>query len=251
MRTPRQPVEWTRDKTEFRGDEGQFHQTFYTKCGKRALDIFLSASGLACLAPLFVVVACGIKLTSRGPILFRQTRVGKDNHKFQILKFRSMVTNAERNGARITVSGDRRVTRVGRLLRQCKVDELPQLWNVLRGQMSLVGPRPELPLYVAGYSQQERVVLSARPGITDPASLSYRNEEEILAGYDDPENVYRTRILPHKLAMNIAYLRRISLKNDLLIIVQTMAQLVDLGRITVQPQNLVLRGEDQDRVQGS
>jgi lipopolysaccharide/colanic/teichoic acid biosynthesis glycosyltransferase len=137
-----------------------------------------------------------------------------------------MVKDAGGNGFRITMSGDQRVTRIGRLLRRYKIDELPQLWNVLRGEMSLVGPRPELAHYVAGYSPQERVVLSARPGITDPSALAYVNEEEILASQNDPENIYRMQILPDKLARSIAYLRRVSLASDVRIMIQTIASVV-------------------------
>ncbi len=196
---------------------------FYAAYGKRVLDTLLATAGMILLLPLFGLVACCIKLTSRGPILFRQIRIGKDGRPFHILKFRSMVTQATDNNVRITVAGDSRVTAIGKLLRHYKLDELPQLWNVFRGHMSLVGPRPELPHYVSAYSPKQKVVLSARPGITDPASLAYRYEEELLAEQSDPEQFYRTKILPDKLARNAAYLQKVTLKTDIVIILRTVS----------------------------
>jgi lipopolysaccharide/colanic/teichoic acid biosynthesis glycosyltransferase len=200
-----------------------FHQRLYVRYCKRALDVLCSAVGIAALSPVFLLAACCVKLSSRGPAFYRQTRIGKDGRQFQILKFRSMVVEAEKRGLAITVSGDRRVTAVGKLLRRYKVDELPQLWNVLCGEMSLVGPRPELPIYVAAYTPEQRRVLSVRPGITDPATLAYRNEEEILADRDDPEQFYRAQVLPDKLERNLAYLQRISFGGDLRILFETVA----------------------------
>ena len=194
----------------------------YVRYGKRVLDLFLSAIGLLVLSPVLAWIACCIKLTSPGAVLYRQIRVGQNGRPFQILKFRSMLVDAPTPGSGITVSGDKRVTRVGRFLRRHKLDELPQLWNVLRGEMSLVGPRPELPIYVDAYTPQQRLVLSARPGITDPASLAYRHEEEILASHADPEAFYRSEILPDKLARNAAYIQAASLKGDLHIILETL-----------------------------
>jgi lipopolysaccharide/colanic/teichoic acid biosynthesis glycosyltransferase len=194
----------------------------YAQYGKHALDVFSSAIGLLILSPLLVIIACCLKLGSHGPILYRQIRIGQDGRRFQILKFRSMVVDASKRGLGITVSGDGRVTRVGRFLRRHKLDELPQLWNVLRGDMSLVGPRPELPIYVAGYTPAQRLVLSARPGITDPASLAYRHEEELLAGQQNPEEFYRSQVLPDKLARNVHYIQTISLQEDLRIILETV-----------------------------
>ena len=196
---------------------------FYEKYGKRALDVLSATLGLIVLSPVFALVSCCIKLTSRGPVFYRQVRLGKGGRQFQILKFRSMVVDASNAGLGITVSGDTRVTAVGRFLRRHKVDELPQLWNVMRGEMSLVGPRPELPRYVAEYTCEQRTVLSARPGITDPGSLVYRHEEEILADHEDPEQFYRTQILPDKLARNIAYLQCITLRSDLRIILNSVS----------------------------
>ncbi len=200
-----------------------FTKSFYTNYGKRALDILSATAGLILLLPVFGFVAFCIKLTSRGPVLYRQVRTGKDGLPFQILKFRSMLMQKSEKDLSITVAGDQRVTAIGRLLRRCKVDELPQFGNVVRGDMSLVGPRPEVPLYVAEYTPEQRMVLSARPWITDPASLAYRHEEEILADQKDPEHFYRTQILPDKLARNLAYLQKITLRNDIRIILETVS----------------------------
>lgn len=200
-----------------------FANGFYSNYGKRALDIFAATVGLILLSPVFALVACCIKLTSRGPVLYRQVRIGQGARPFQILKFRSMTIQTSNKDLKITVAGDSRVTAVGRFLRRYKVDELPQLWNVVCGDMSLVGPRPEVPVYVGKYTPEQRIVLSARPGITDPASLAYRHEEEILAGQPDPEQFYRTKILPDKLARNRAYLEKITLENDIRIIVKTIS----------------------------
>ena len=196
----------------------------YVKCGKRVFDCISSAAGLIALFPLFTVVAVCIKLTSRGPVFYRQTRVGMEGHLFQIVKFRSMSKISSHIPPSVTVSGDRRITQVGKFLRRYKIDELPQLWNVLRGEMSLVGPRPELPKYVEDYSPEQKQVLCVRPGITDPASLAYRHEEELLSPYEDPELVYRTQILPEKLALNLEYIRDISLGTDLGIIFATVSR---------------------------
>jgi lipopolysaccharide/colanic/teichoic acid biosynthesis glycosyltransferase len=200
-----------------------FPRGFYAKYVKRALDILSATAGLVLLSPVFVLVACCIVLTSREPVLYRQVRIGKDGHPFQILKFRSMVMQRSKKDLKITIAGNPRVTVIGRLLRRYKVDELPQLWNVVRGDMSLVGPRPEVPFYVAEYTPEQRMVLSVRPGITDTASLAYRHEEEILADQGDPEQFYRTQILPDKLAHNRAYLQTITLRNDIRIILKTIS----------------------------
>jgi lipopolysaccharide/colanic/teichoic acid biosynthesis glycosyltransferase len=198
-------------------------QGFYAKHGKRALDIFAAAAGLLILVPAFAIIAVTIKLESPGPVFFRQTRIGRAGRPFNIWKFRSMSKQSLQNHSTITVAGDNRITTIGRFVRRFKLDELPQLWNVLRGDMSLVGPRPEVPIYVAQYTPEERTVLSARPGITDPSSLAYRHEEELLATHDDPESFYRTRILPDKLARSRNYLRNITLYSDLRIILETLS----------------------------
>src|SRR5262249_23288741 len=151
--------------------------------------------------PLIGLASVLIKVYSPGPILFRQRRVGKNGHEFSILKFRTMVNGADRIGKGITADDDPRVTSVGAFLRKWKLDELPQLWNVLKGEMSLVGPRPELPAYVRQYTSSQMRVLLMRPGITDPATLRYRHEGRILEGSSDPERLYREKILPDKLSL--------------------------------------------------
>jgi lipopolysaccharide/colanic/teichoic acid biosynthesis glycosyltransferase len=199
-------------------------QGLYAKYGKRVLDVVFSVTGLLLLLPFFVLVAACIKFASRGPVFYCQMRVGKDGRQFRVVKFRSMDSFASEMPAGITISGDKRVTSVGRILRRYKIDELPQLWNVLCGEMSLVGPRPELAKYVEAYSPDQRLVLCVRPGITDPASLAYRHEEEILSRCENPEHVYLKQILPDKLARNLAYIQDISLQADLHIIFATIGR---------------------------
>jgi lipopolysaccharide/colanic/teichoic acid biosynthesis glycosyltransferase len=202
--------------------DGMLPQGFYPKCGKRMLDVALSAVGLFLLLPIFALMSLCIKATSRGPVFYGQKRVGKDGHPFQLIKFRSMDVLGSGAAPGITVSGDKRVTPLGGILRRYKIDELPQLWNVLRGEMSLVGPRPELPKYTVGYSSEQNAVLSVRPGITCPASLAYRHEEEALSRSEDPEQFYLEVILPDKLARNVSYIRDISLQADLRILFATL-----------------------------
>jgi lipopolysaccharide/colanic/teichoic acid biosynthesis glycosyltransferase len=149
---------------------------------------------------VFLVIAVVVKLTSRGPAFYRQNRVGRDARIFRILKFRTMVVHADRPGLGITTAGDERVTPFGKILRGLKLDEMPQLWNALKGNMSLVGPRSELPSYVARYAPEQLRVLSVTPGITDLASIRYRHEEKLLEGSNDPDELYRRLVLPHKLA---------------------------------------------------
>lgn len=189
-------------------------------------DIVASALGLLLLMPLLLLAALWVKLDSPGPVLFRQTRVGRHGVPFTIHKFRSM---RQEPGAAITVGEDPRITRSGRFLRASKLDELPQLWDVLRGAMSLVGPRPELPRYVALYPADLREqVLSVRPGITDPASLAFSDEAELLAAASDPEREYREVVLPAKLRLSADYAARASLRSDLRLIARTLLRV--LGR---------------------
>ena len=200
-------------------------RSFYRTAGKRALDITCSAIGLLVLSPMLLAVAVLVKLSSKGPVFYSQGRVGRDGRIFQILKFRSMKGGPNRNGPVITSAGDGRVTPAGRLLRWSKMDELPQLWNVLTGDMSLVGPRPEHPKYVKNYTDEQRRVLAVRPGITDIASIVYRNEEAMLAQGSDPEWFYHEVILPHKLSLNLEYVADISLLRDLRLILETIKSL--------------------------
>lgn len=188
---------------------------------RRGLDVLASAAGLVLLAPLFLVVGLVIYSLDRGPIFYRATRVGKDRRPFRLYKFRTMVVDADRRGPAITAQGDGRVTPIGRWLRRTKLDELPQILNVLAGEMSLVGPRPEDPRYVALYSDEQLRVLSVRPGITSAASLAYRHEERMLTG-ENWETLYREQIMPAKLAIDLDYIARRTLQQDLILIVRTM-----------------------------
>ena len=195
--------------------------------GKRLFDIACAATALALLAPLLLALALWVRLDSPGPVLFRQQRVGRDSRPFAILKFRTMQVNAEAAGLQITVGQDPRITRAGSWLRRSKLDELPQLLNVLRGDMSMVGPRPEVPRYVAHYpAALKDVVLSVRPGITDPASLRFRNEAAQLAAAADPEREYIEVILPAKLACAADYAARASLWTDLGVVLRTLRVLL-------------------------
>jgi lipopolysaccharide/colanic/teichoic acid biosynthesis glycosyltransferase len=188
---------------------------------KRALDLVVAAAGLAALSPLLAFVALAVKLDSPGPVLFRQVRAGRGGRPFHILKFRSMRAGA--GGALVTAGGDARVTRVGRFLRRWKVDELPQLWNVVAGDMSLVGPRPEVPRYVERFAADYARILAVRPGITDFAAVEYRDEESILAAARDPDAAYVETVLPAKLALYHRYLDEMSLMTDLALILRTLA----------------------------
>lgn len=189
---------------------------------KRVFDIVAAALGLLLLLPLGLLIALAIKLTDRGPVLFKQVRVGQFGKSFWIWKFRSMVVSADRIGVHVTQAGDPRITRVGRLMRKTKLDELPQLWNVLRGDMSFVGPRPEVPRYVAHYTPEQREILSLRPGITDLATLHFRDEESLLQGTGDVEAFYIRHCLPRKIELNREYARRANLVRDIGIILLTL-----------------------------
>lgn len=191
---------------------------------KRLFDIAASALGLLLLSPLLLLIAAWIRLDSKGPALFRQTRVGRLGRPFTIHKFRTMRVEP---GQAITVGADPRITTAGRFLRQAKLDELPQLWDVLRGAMSLVGPRPELPRYVELYPEALRErVLAVRPGITDPASLAFSHEAELLAAAADPEREYREVILPAKLRLSADYAASANLATDLKLILRTLGRVV-------------------------
>jgi len=190
---------------------------------KRLFDLLLSSIGLLLLAPVLLLIAVLIKLDSPGPVMFRQERVGRFGRPFHIHKFRTMQHDPAGQGLLITVGADRRITRVGAVLRQTKLDELPQLLDVWRGAMSLVGPRPEVPRYVAHYPQALRdKVLSVRPGITDIASIEYRDEGAVLARAADPERAYIHEVLPHKLALAAQYVERSSVWLDAWLIARTV-----------------------------
>jgi len=191
---------------------------------KRLFDLVAAFTVLILLFPLLVLIAIAIKLDSPGPVFFRGQRVGRDGHLFRIYKFRTMTLDAAQRGPGITAAGDPRITRIGRTLRQLKLDELAQLVNVVRGEMSLVGPRPEDPRYVALYTPEQRRVLSIRPGITSLASLRFHHEEKVLQG-EDWERTYREDVLPTKLQIELDYLEHRSVWRDLGIIAQTVLAL--------------------------
>jgi lipopolysaccharide/colanic/teichoic acid biosynthesis glycosyltransferase len=201
---------------------------------KRALDLVVASCSLLALGLPLLAIAVAIRLNSRGPALFRQIRVGRFGRPFRIVKFRTM-TDGPAHNTGITVSVDDRVTSIGRLLRAAKIDELPQLLNVLSGDMSIVGPRPELPNYVETYSEHDkRVVLSVRPGMTDFASIVYIRETELLAAQPEPLAYYQRVVLPRKLAYCRFYVRRVSLSLDLYLIGRTVVALATeaMGRST-------------------
>lgn len=189
---------------------------------KRSFDIFFSVVGLLVLSPFLLLLGIAVKLDSRGPVLFRQRRIGKDGRPFDILKFRTMVVNAESLGLSVTRSGDRRITVIGRYLRKYKLDELPQLWNVLNSEMSFVGPRPEVPRYVERYTVEQKRVLTLKPGITDRATLEFRNEEALLATATDTEKFYLEYCVPRKIELNLAYAGGANLWEDTKVILRTL-----------------------------
>ena len=192
----------------------------------RAFDLIAASIGLIILAPAFILIALVVRLTSPGPALFRQERVGRGGRPFSIFKFRTMRSDAELVGGQLTVGGDPRITPVGAFLRRHKIDELPQLINVVRGEMGLVGPRPEVPRYVAHYDDRQRRVLQVRPGITDPASVAFKNESAMLEAATDPEAAYVNELMPAKLDMNLAYMERRSVWTDLVVVLQTLRRIV-------------------------
>jgi lipopolysaccharide/colanic/teichoic acid biosynthesis glycosyltransferase len=192
---------------------------------KRFFDLVLAAWGITILGPVLVVIAVLVKLDSPGPVFYRGVRTGLHGRPFRIFKFRTMVVNAEQLGGGSTGKDDPRVTRLGRTLRRYKLDELPQLLNVLTGQMSLVGPRPELPQYTHLYTNEEQLILTVRPGITDYASLEFINLGDIL-GNDAPDTVYEEQVRPVKNALRIKYVKEQSLPGDLIIIARTLRRLM-------------------------
>ena len=192
---------------------------------KRLFDIFFSALGIIICIPFFIIAAILVKLDSSGPILFTQERIGKDFKPFKIYKFRTMKKVGEQDGPKITIKGDNRITRIGRLLRKYKIDELPQLFNVLKGDMSIVGPRPEISEYVNLFKTAYVKLLSIRPGITDPASICYSNEEILLSGPDNWEENYRKIVLPEKIKLSLQYVDNHSIITDLRLIVKTFLKI--------------------------
>lgn len=193
---------------------------------KRLFDIVASGFGLILLSPLFAVIAIWIKADSKGPVFYRQTRVGRGNKDFRLYKFRSMRPDSDKKGL-ITVGGhDPRITRSGYYIRKYKLDEFPQLINVFKGEMSLVGPRPEVRKYVDMYTPEQLRVLDVRPGITSLASIRYRNENEILGASEDPDRTYIEKVMPDKIAIDLEYVPKANLLTDIKLIFSTFKEII-------------------------
>ena len=193
---------------------------------KRIFDFIFAIIGLLFLAPLFIIIAILIKIESKGPVLYKQLRVGRNNLDFKILKFRTMHINADQLGLLTLGHRDTRITKIGYYLRKYKLDELPQLINVLMGNMSFVGPRPEVRKYVKLYNHYEMQIFKVRPGITDMASIEYRNESELLSGQGDPDNFYINVIMPKKIQINLKYLKQRNLLKDFIVILNTFKVII-------------------------
>lgn len=198
------------------------HQARSASVSKRLYDFSFAFTGLLLLSPLFCLIALFVRLFDGSPVFFRQLRIGLAGQPFWIWKFRTMQVNAEQQGASVTRRGDPRITRAGRVLRKTKLDELPQLWNVLKGEMSFVGPRPEAPKYVERFTTSQREVLQLKPGITDLATLAFRDEERLLQSVSDVEGFYLEFCVPKKIELNLQYARRANLWEDTKIILQTV-----------------------------
>ena len=198
----------------------------FNKVIKRIFDFVCSTLGLIVLSPVLIIIAIRIKTGSDGSVFFKQIRVGENNKEFKILKFRTMVVDAEKLGRQITVGNDNRITRIGGFLRKYKLDELPQLINVFKGDMSLVGPRPEVPRYVKLYNEQQRKVLEVKPGITDLASIRYRDENDLLGEAENPDDLYINTIMPDKLALNLEYIKKNNVFFDIYIILKTIVKCI-------------------------
>ena len=195
---------------------------------KRAMDILLSACALAVLWPLLLLTALAVVIDDPGPVFYRQVRIGRDGKPFRIFKFRSMVENADR-GSQVTVSGDARVTRVGRLVRKCRLDEVSQLIDVLRGTMTFVGTRPEVPKYVAAYTDEMRATLLLPAGVTSRASIFYKDEAELLDAAEDPDRTYVEKILPEKMKYNLDSLRHYGFFGDIGTMFATVFAVLGVG----------------------
>lgn len=201
------------------------------KITSRIFDIFWAITGLILLIPLFIVIAFSIKREDKGSVFFTQERVGYKGRLFKFYKFRTMTINADKSGPLITIYGDKRITKVGNFLRKYKLDELPQLFNVIKGDMSLVGPRPEVPYYVNKYTEEQRKVLDIIPGITDPASIMYFDENELLSKAENPEKEYIEKIMPQKIEINLKYADNANVYRDIMIICQTIYKLICNKRV--------------------
>ena len=195
---------------------------WYCSIRKRSYDLIVSTFGIMLLLPFMVVIAIIIKISDGGTVFYRQTRVGRYEKNFKIFKFRTMVSDADSIGINLTKADDKRITKIGAWLRKMKLDELPQLWNVILGDMSLVGPRPEVPKYVQYYSDTQKDILKYKPGITDIASLEYKHEEKILAKFKDIEKYYIEKCIPEKIELNLCYANKAGFLEDTKLIILTI-----------------------------
>lgn len=207
------------------GSGSESSRTARSNTAQRVFDFSCATIGLFILSPVFLILAAAVKLNDSGPVLYRSQRIGRTGKFFTIYKFRTMIQDADRIGGGLTTRHDSRVTPLGRVLRRYKLDELPQLLNVLKGDMSFVGARPEDPCYVDRYTPEQRRILEFRPGITSPASLRFSNEEQLLTG-ENPEQFYVTTLLPQKLSMDLEYLSRRTLVSDLGVIIRTIGRML-------------------------
>lgn len=196
--------------------------SLYARVGKRMVDILIASPALLVFAPVMIVIAIAVLVASGKPVFYTQDRAGRFGRRFRIIKFRTMVNGADSSGW-ATTAGDPRITAIGSLLRKWKLDELPQLWNVLRGDMSLVGPRADVPDLMHLLCGDDRLILNVRPGITGPAAIAYRNEEELLAGHADPQRFTAEVLFPEKIRINRAYLEELSLRTDVRCLFRTIA----------------------------
>jgi lipopolysaccharide/colanic/teichoic acid biosynthesis glycosyltransferase len=203
-----------------------FGEGAYARVWKRVIDVLVASVSLLILSPIFALVAILVKLDSPGPVFFLQERVGKDFKKFKIIKFRTMVTDAHKNGNTITKKSDKRITAVGRFLRKFKIDEMPQIINVLKGDMSVVGPRSDVEKYVKMFEEDFREILKVRPGMAGYVIIRFRNEEEILEKYENLEEGYIKEVLPRKIALDKEYVKNISFWNDVKIFILTFLKVV-------------------------
>lgn len=199
---------------------------FYNKYGKRLFDLAAAFCGIIVLSPLFIIISIVVKVTSKGPILFKQERMGTNFKPFNIYKFRSMVAGAENKGPGVTCVTDSRITPIGRFLRKTKLDELPQLFNVLFGHMSLVGPRPEIEKFVEKAKSEYHHILSVKPGITDFAAIEYRDEEKIMSQFSDKEKAYIEKVMPTKIGLYKKYIESQNFSTDCKIILKTFKRIL-------------------------
>jgi lipopolysaccharide/colanic/teichoic acid biosynthesis glycosyltransferase len=192
----------------------------------RTLDLIISGLGLLLLFPLFIIIGILIKIESKGPLFYKQVRIGKKGHIFSLLKFRTMISGSDKSGLLTIGAHDPRITQSGRFLRKFKIDEIPQLLNVIKGEMSMVGPRPEVPKYVNLYNEEQKRVLSIKPGLTDNASIEFANENEILAKSVNPEKLYIENIMPRKIELNMHFINNPSVYQYFRILIKTFLRII-------------------------